>query len=218
MHNDMQVVAHHRISKYIGCEAGSDEGDSILYPVFAVLERLAGVSVDTAQERPPHAALYGMERACGVSRNELGSRLSYDWHRRAEAIAALSGNGAGGCERFLVFRCHCCNVFVALACCTRSHFFKAEMPKTMSRFAVNKPPLPNDTTTPTASQKPGLTARSDSTLLSIGSTKCSHDGSAFVEKTRVVGHGRSPHHPSIVGLIRIRPEIDAWACATGCSI
>ena len=51
MHDDVQIVAHHRIGEHIGGEAGSNQRDSVLHPVVPVLERLTGVAVDTAQER-----------------------------------------------------------------------------------------------------------------------------------------------------------------------
>jgi hypothetical protein len=34
MHDDVQVVAHYRIGEHIGCEAGGDERNSVLYQCF----------------------------------------------------------------------------------------------------------------------------------------------------------------------------------------
>lgn len=105
VHDDVQVVAHHRIGEHIGCEAGGDEGNPCLYPVFSVLEGLTCVIVDTAQERTPYAALHAVEGACGIGRNELGSWLSHDRNRRPVVWQPLSGNAAGGCREFLVCGC-----------------------------------------------------------------------------------------------------------------
>ena len=105
MHDDVQVVAHYRIGEHVGCEAGGDQRNPGLHPVFAVLERLAGVIVDAAQERTSHAALHAVEGAWGIGRNELGSWLSHDRHRRPVVWQPLSGNAAGGCREFLVRGC-----------------------------------------------------------------------------------------------------------------
>jgi hypothetical protein len=71
MHDDVHVVAHYRIGKDIGGEAGGDQCDSRLYPLFAMFERLPGVSVYAAQECAPHAALDAVEGACGIRLDEL---------------------------------------------------------------------------------------------------------------------------------------------------
>jgi hypothetical protein len=69
---------------------------------FSALERLAGVIVDTAQERTVHAALDAMEGVCGISLGELGSRLSPDRNRTAIIVQPLSGNAPMFYRAFLI--------------------------------------------------------------------------------------------------------------------
>ena len=50
VHHDVQVIAHDDMGEHIGREAEGDKGDSGLYPLLSVLERLTGVVIDTAQK------------------------------------------------------------------------------------------------------------------------------------------------------------------------
>jgi hypothetical protein len=69
--HEMQVVAHHRIGVDRDGEASGDEADALLDPVPVMLKRLTAVVIDTAEERPPDAALDAVEGARAVMRCDV---------------------------------------------------------------------------------------------------------------------------------------------------
>ena len=66
----MQVVAHHGVGVDGDGEALREQLQALFDPVLAVLEGLAGVTINAAQEGTAHAALYAMKGAGAAGSDE----------------------------------------------------------------------------------------------------------------------------------------------------
>ena len=72
-HHEMQVIAHHRIGIDRDGEAAGNELDAVFDPAPAMLEGLAAVVIDAAEEGPSDSALDAMEGAGAVQRCDVGA-------------------------------------------------------------------------------------------------------------------------------------------------
>ena len=88
----MKVVAHHRIRMHADCEAFGEQSQALLDPVLAVLERVPGIFVDPAQQRPAYAALDAVEGTAGTGGCKLGTSLDHCDSMAGDEVARCRGN------------------------------------------------------------------------------------------------------------------------------
>ena len=89
----MQVIAHHRVGVDRHREALGQQAETLFDPSLAVLERLAGVVIDPAQECAADAALDAVVMPVGAGWDKLAAGLGHGARMTVAARAVCRASG-----------------------------------------------------------------------------------------------------------------------------